>query len=1435
MIEEIGRVKLDYSSYPGKDLYCDGEVEDELLEIVKSTPQEEYGRVIEERKNWPILYHLSSFRQNIIDWIPMEKNARVLEVGSGCGAITGALAKKAGSVTCVELSKKRSMINAYRNRECGNVTIHVGNFKDIEPKLPGDYDFIFLIGVFEYGQSYIGGETPYHDFLKILTPHLALGGRIVIAIENKYGLKYFAGCREDHLGTYFSGVENYKDGDGVRTFGRNGLEKILRDCGVEKYQFYYPYPDYKFMTTLYSDEYLPDEGELSNNKRNFDRDRMLLFDEKSAYDGLLEDGLFPVFSNSYLLVTGEGFDTKYVKYSNDRAPEYAIRTEISKDAGGMFHVRKYPAGEASLAHVRGMERSYESLREKYRGGRLKINRCRLEDKAGEFYAEFEFVRGTPLSKLMDRCLKRNDLEGFYQYFREYVERIGYNNSYPATDFDLIFSNILVDEDTWTVIDYEWTFQRPADTKELAFRAVYCYILEDKGRESLDMELVKKELHITEAEADLLRKREMDFQKSVTGNRASMAEIWEAIGQPVHSAEAGSNRQEGTAGRNQVQIYEDSGRGFNEEQSFFLKEGAQLRRVGGALLELAMLLPQDRVAVRIDPCSYSCVIHIKNIRWNGTGIPIEGKRIQVNGFKIGWNMYAFPTEDPNITVSLLGLESKGDNILEASLEVMNVPEETIRCMQKKELKRICDRMAALTHKVCHWLRNERRTEEPAPKLCALRRYEDELRRQKDPYGQWIRTCENKITSGIEYKSEDGETDYSEECGTMSPIEVQGFQKIEIHGADIVLLTYGCGLISEDACEKIKSYFDKNPSCMAAYADEDFYWEDLKHRMEPWFKPDYSPDTLLAFHYWGHLVAVRRQILAGLFYRSEEMTGSPVDFYALCLRLEEEIWEQCGTDVSRMKEAVCHMEEVLYHQKYLPSERELPETASREERFLKVKECLAKELETGKFTVGAGKEFVPVKEEACRRRGIRADFRRRQDLELYQIVYEPFVSGGEQCRQSEGESGIMSSCHMVSVVIPSKDNPEALEQCLKTFRDKTAYRHYEWIVVDNGSSEKNRLKLNKLQQVYGFTYLYEPMPFNFSRMCNLGVQRARGELVLLMNDDIEIIEEEWLERMVGQALQPHTGAVGAKLWYTGGRQIQHAGVTNMQIGPAHKLITFPDDRDYYYGRNRLVYNMIGVTGACLMVTREKYEEVGGLDESMPIAYNDVDFCFKLVEAGYYNVQRNDVTLYHHESLSRGLDELDAGKKERLLAEKDALYAKHPGMLGRDPFYHKDLIDDASEYVCNYYYEYRDRFHTRSVTEVSKAEFQGMSAKAEKGTLHLTVDRAEIQHKIQMEEPDILWVMGWCYVKKADNALFDKKVLLRRADGGGYLAVPADWHREDVEAVLPNEKNVGLAGFVLRVRREDMKPGEYQVGMLCSAPGDADGDRTAVKWSNSKVKVS
>ena len=181
----------------------------------------------------------------------------------------------------------------------------MGNFQDIEKNLTEKYDYITLIGVFEYGEAYIQSSTPYVDFLKIISRHLKPDGRIVLAIENRFGLKYWAGCAEDHVGKYFEGLEGYHNTRGVRTYSKKELTEVICQSGEFKTTFYYPYPDYKFPYFIYSDKYLPRKGELKDNNRNFDMPKIQLFDEARVFDTLIDNDLFPEFSNSFLVLLGK--------------------------------------------------------------------------------------------------------------------------------------------------------------------------------------------------------------------------------------------------------------------------------------------------------------------------------------------------------------------------------------------------------------------------------------------------------------------------------------------------------------------------------------------------------------------------------------------------------------------------------------------------------------------------------------------------------------------------------------------------------------------------------------------------------------------------------------------------------------------------------------------------------------------------------------------------------------------------------------------------------------------------------------------------------------------------------------------------------------------------------------------------------------------------
>lgn len=458
MTEKIGNVSLNLDYYEGQDLYSDGTVEEELLEAVKIHSPEEFPELICRKGSWPFLYHLSEQRANIIDWYPIKEGASVLEVGAGCGAVTGALTRLSGRVVANDLSKRRSLINAWRNRDAKNLEIMVGNFNTVADALKERFDYITLIGVFEYAESYIQEPEPGRAFLEKINRLLSEDGEILIAIENRLGLKYFAGCMEDHKGRVFEGIEGYPCTEGVRTYSKGELEQLLKSSGFTDYEFYYPYPDYKLPTSVYSDERQPGKGELLNNIRNFDGDRYVLFDEGKAFDSMAGTGDFPVFSNSFFVrvkkkKTAEGDKASakaglenagiaeaalenagypeggtepegtgkqrkmqktasdrrlerisYAKFSRERRLPFQIATLIGKRQGEPVVVKRalHPSGKA---HISGLKENQKLLASLYPRELLGVCPCRINE-AGE--AEFPFCRGKNLEQVLDGLVRKKD-------------------------------------------------------------------------------------------------------------------------------------------------------------------------------------------------------------------------------------------------------------------------------------------------------------------------------------------------------------------------------------------------------------------------------------------------------------------------------------------------------------------------------------------------------------------------------------------------------------------------------------------------------------------------------------------------------------------------------------------------------------------------------------------------------------------------------------------------------------------------------------------------------------------------------------------------------------------------------------------------------------------------------------------------------------------
>lgn len=303
-------MKVNYDFYTGQDTYCDGEVEKDIINYLKEQGEENYQEIFKKDIRWPVFYHITPIRKNIINWYPFKENSEVLEIGAGMGAITGILCDKAKQLTSVELSKQRASAIEARCQEKENLEVVVGNFNDI--KFDKKFDYITLIGVLEYAPLYTNTDNPFHDFLVQIKSLLKEDGKLLIAIENQYGMKYFSGALEDHTAKMYDGITGYENKKGIRTFGKKQLKQILGDSGFKHTKFYYPMPDYKLPNIIFSDDYQPDEDKLQKyTPYLFDENSAVEYDEKRAYVEIIENEQFSFFANSFFVEAGmEEFDTQ---------------------------------------------------------------------------------------------------------------------------------------------------------------------------------------------------------------------------------------------------------------------------------------------------------------------------------------------------------------------------------------------------------------------------------------------------------------------------------------------------------------------------------------------------------------------------------------------------------------------------------------------------------------------------------------------------------------------------------------------------------------------------------------------------------------------------------------------------------------------------------------------------------------------------------------------------------------------------------------------------------------------------------------------------------------------------------------------------------------------------------------------------------------------
>lgn len=516
-------MKLNLDFYKGTDEYSDGDIEDTILKFIKKYP-DDLEKAFLENFEWPIFYHLSSLRKNSISWYPFKSNCTILEVGGGMGAITDALCKRAKKVTSIELSKRRATAIEMRNKKNNNLEIIVGNFNEII--LKEKYDYILLNGVFEYAQLYVDSEQPYVDFLNKLKSNLKDDGKILIAIENRFGLKYWCGAGEDHTGLPYDGINDYVNSNFARTFSKEQLNSIASQCHLNA-NFYYMFPDYKFPKIIYTDEALEKNVFLDYSPYYY-RKMDLFVNEKKVYKEIYDNKMIPFFANSYFLELSNTVTKKqieFVKYNNDyRKKEYDIFTYLND--GIVYKEANHPLAKNKMNEILSINKYLKDnsidvvdvKKDKERIFSLYIQGQNLEEKINYFYSIGEMDSIICIYDNIFDLIKKSSVKAISNLkdniFSKYgmkLEKDEYTKFHFLSNgiIDIIPSNIIEKDDKYILIDQEW-MEKNVPVEYIMYRGIVTTIGKINDKYNLT-ELLFKRYNIN---YDLMKELDQRFLKHI---------------------------------------------------------------------------------------------------------------------------------------------------------------------------------------------------------------------------------------------------------------------------------------------------------------------------------------------------------------------------------------------------------------------------------------------------------------------------------------------------------------------------------------------------------------------------------------------------------------------------------------------------------------------------------------------------------------------------------------------------------------------------------------------------------------------------------------------------------------------------------------------------------------------------------------------------------
>ena len=1070
----------------------------------------------------------------------------------------------------------------------------------------------------------------------------------------------------------------------------------------------------------------------------------------------------------------------YSKFSNERNKFLAIRTDILQDEFGKRSVRKVPLYEDGNTHVQQILKWEKELQKKYSNTCIRLNRASQDGKS----IRFEYIEGKTLENVLDELYLNEKYEDLLEVFKSYIDIIRnangnkkfnltedfkkifgdfvINKELVAADInnlDMVVSNIIVQNDIWNLIDYEWTFEFPIPVNFIIFRIIHYYVYETEKRKKLQKLGFFELFGITENEQKIYAEMEVNFQRYVIEGMTPISNLYNSISKGSIKLDDILQQKKGLEEEKRVKIYFDYGNGFSENDSQWVYE----KDKENGIKRITVGVKNGTKGLRIDPAEHACLVHVDRIV--GKADCLYEMDYETNGIKVGERVYLFDDTDPWFCVR---------NLREGTREFyFDFVKELLDTDFAEELRINADKRKLEREVYCQKYEDELKEKEESLALMQqhISNLEQRVLLESQYTGEQRRRADEleKCNADLNHRLYMAEASFHEIQGsfcwkitkpirivgmgiraffrrhyfvkgflrnikrflTMGPKKMKQFNakeriaKRSFHIYDEISVTCDMKELEEqrnivfsdakkfsvvvplyntpelylrkmiesvlyqtydnlelcmadgsdkahryvkDICKEYR-YYDKrikykklkknlgiadntneclkmakgdyivlfdhddflHPSALYEnmkvieekdadfiYTDENTFHDTINDAYNPHYKPDFAPDTLRSNNYICHLTVFSDELYKKVGGFRKDFEGS--QDYDMILRLTEQA------------KHIVHIPKVLYFWRAHPA-------------------SVAMNIHAKDYCITSAKKALL---EHLDRVGLKGSVENSTVISTYRIKYE------------------LNDTPLVSIVIPNYEHKEDLQKCLSSIFSKTTYTNYEIIIVENNSTSEEIFEYyDMLQKEYSNIQIvnWEGI-FNYAAINNFGVKYTSGQYLIMLNNDVEIITNDWIQEMLMYAQRPEVGAVGAKLWYPDDT-LQHAGVFLGVGGVAgHCMKGISKDDTGYFGRATFTQDVTCVTAACMMMRKRVFDEINGFDEKYEVAFNDVDLCMRIRKKEYLIVFTPYAELYHHESKSRGLDE-EPEKRARFLSEVKRFQTQwRKELIAGDPYYNPNL---------------------------------------------------------------------------------------------------------------------------------------------------------------------